>query len=175
MEPFFFYSLKCQNSPFVMLAHIYNTPSSPLVVPSYSSSVTSTPKVPKAGTSQWSCWICECPAPWRWLMAVSCLASGTAVPVITPTSSMRKVVSTVSIWFFLFLPKSDPFIRLNFEAIPSTWPPPRATPCLVLEGTLHSRLQQVPVAYCSFLAQLLLPFPRQKQLLPAFHTALSKQ
>lgn len=99
---------------------------------------------------------------------------GHCLGVITPSSSMGKAVSTVS----SVLNSSSPDLTLLLGWIWKQFPALDLLPrlhCLVLEGTLHSRLQHVPLSYCSFLAQLLLPFPKQKQLLPAFHIALFTQ
>lgn len=152
-----------------------------VVVASYLSSVTTIghPKLALPSDPAWSRAVCAqhrggdlcrwyC---WPW----DCMASGTAVEVIMCSSSVRKAVPSVSIWvFFPPPPQIWPFYTVEFWGNSQDLSPPKATHCLVLEGTLHSSLQQVPVAYCSFLAQLLLPFPKQKQLLPAFHIALFK-
>lgn len=147
-----------------MLTHINNTP------PPHWWLFLTPPRSPPSHTQSWHCSVIL-PGQELWVpptMEVTCVTGtgghGPAWPqALLWRWSHPALQSTVNICLFLFLPKFDPFMRLNFEAIPSAWPPRKVTHSLVLEETLLSRLQQVPVAYCSVLAQLLLSFPKQKQ------------
>lgn len=104
---------------------------------------------------------------WPW----SFMTSGTAVEVITPSSSMRNAGSELGISFLLPLPEFGPVKRwCHFEAIPSPGPPSLATYCLILEETLLSRLQQVPhsAAHRSFLCSAAAPFPKAEVVFHSF-------